>query len=513
MESSPFQTQVKAIFVFLVAIGVAVYAGLAIGSEEYLSLLIAAVILLGCWLWFFSGRLFWVLTIASSFLVGTFPILRGQFTPFQLLMAMGLVKFLIEDVVFRRVRLQLPGRFDLLMIAGFMAVITIHAVHDRFGMRFLGSTIWGGRYYVNCFVGLAAFFVIQSIPTKLDLWGKFPYAVLGVATFDLFIATLTTLLPASIYIIYPFYSAVSVSSLQDVIGDAVDITGRIAAFGNFGVFLLTVILARTSLRSILHPSNVGRIFGVLIGSVSVLLSGFRSAVLNAFLLVVLAGIRDLRAAALTLLPIIAAAFFCLSAINSEVVRLPKQIQRGLAFLPGNWDSDMASDAKASNEFRFEVWNLWWHQYFPQKPILGRGFGFNGEWTKRSIYYGNSPDHRQMVETGNIHNGFLAGLDTFGIVGTLFFVTWNIALLTRALQVPFSREGGAHFALRFIALCLAVQILSYWIGAANVGSFLPQEFALAGVFLRLRASVKAAEVPRRQVTTARELTGKRQLARA
>ena len=137
----------------------------------------------------FLRTLLWVLTIASSFLGGTFPILRGQFTPFQILMAMGLVKFVFEDVILRRTRLKMPSRFDLLMVAGFMAVIMIHGIQDRFGMRFLGSGVWGGRHYVNVFVGLVAFFVIQSIPMKPGLWAKFPYVVLAIAGFDLFIAS------------------------------------------------------------------------------------------------------------------------------------------------------------------------------------------------------------------------------------------------------------------------------------------------------------------------------------
>ena len=41
------------------------------------------------------------------------------------------------------------------------------------------------------------------------------------------------------------------------------------------------------------------------------------------------------------------------------------------------------------------------------------------------------------------------------------------------------------ALRFLALYLAVAVISYWFGALTVGAFLPQELALAGVFLRLQ----------------------------
>ena len=493
----------------------AIYLGYMIGNEDYGTLLIGTAAAGFCALWFFSGRFFWVLTIASSFLAGTFPILQGQFTPFQLLMAMGLVKFLIEDVILRRVRLKLPSRFDLLMVAGFMSVIFYHGVRDRFGMRFLGSTVWGGRQYVNVFVGLIAFFVIQSIPMRKGLWAKFPYVVLGIAGFDLFIAIVTTLVPSSIYVIYPFYSAVATSALQEAIGsNAEDVTGRIGAIGNFGVILISVVFCTMSVRRILHPGNFFRLIAIGAGGLLALISGYRSSVVNAIIAGAVVGIRDLRMAAVAFIPLVAALLFSLSAINSEVISLPKQVQRALAFLPGQWDTEMAQDANASNDFRRTVWTLWYRQYFPAHPIIGRGFGFSSEWTKQSLQYRSAIDYQQMVETGNIHNGLFAAVDTFGILGAIFFVAWNIGLLVRMLQVSFSREAGDSFALRFLALFLATSILFYWGGATSIGSFVPGEFALVGLFLRLSKDLKPAQkvVAPRAVSPAIPRPFRRQLAR-
>ena len=513
MENPALANQVKVAFIGFISLVLAIVVGYMIGTADYGTLLLATVLIGGCVLWFFSGRFFWILTIASSFLGGEFPILQAHFTPFQVLMAMGLAKFLFEDVILRRTHLKLPGRFDLMMIVGFMAVILVHGIHDRFGMRFLGSTIWGGRHYVNVFVGLAAFFVIQSIPTKSGLWAKFPYVVLAIVSFDLFIALITTIFPSLIYVIYPFYSAVSSSSLQEATGGQIDVTGRIGAFGNFGYILIAVVMATVSIRGVFHPSNFFRLCAILCGTLGVLFSGFRSAVLNTFLLLVAAGIRDLKAGVFILIPIFAAALFLFSVVNSEIVRLPKQVQRGLAFFPGAWDADMANDAAASNDFRITTWTLWGNEFFPKHPILGRGFGFQSEWTKQSIYYGRTTDYRQMVETGNIHNGLLASVDTFGILGTLFFTIWNISLLARALRIPFDRRGKDHFALRFLALYLAVSIASYWIGSSSVGTFLPQEFALAGLFLRLRRDLTLAEVPQRDLPPVRDQQVGQRLVRA
>ena len=103
----------------------------------------------------------------------------------------------------------------------------------------------------------------------------------------------------------------------------------------------------------------------------------------------------------------------------------------------------------------------------------------------SAYDPKAIDYRATVEVQNIHNGLFAALDTFGIVGTIFFVLWNLRILARTFRVSFQRTYAGGMALRFLAIYLAVWIISYWFGALNVGGFLPQELALTGVFLRLR----------------------------
>ena len=116
-------------------------------------------------------------------------------------------------------------------------------------------------------------------------------------------------------------------------------------------------------------------------------------------------------------------------------------------MPGDWDRDMANDAAASNDFRQQVWRVWWSEYFPKRPLVGRGFGFQSDWTKPSIYQGT--DYRQMIEVGNIHNGLFASLDAVGIIGTIFFIAWNVQLLFRTFRVSFDKANPAGFALRFL----------------------------------------------------------------
>jgi O-antigen ligase len=343
------------------------------------------------------------------------------------------------------------------------------------------------------------------MPTKL--WTKLPHLVLAVTTFDLLIGIITTVFPASIYKIYPFYSAVSVAGVEEIVSGA-SVTGRIGTFGNFGFILILIILASVSFRRLFHPSNFRNLVLLAIGGATTLYSGFRSAVINSFLGTLMAGVRDLKGRVVFLVLLIAVSLAVISFVNSEMIRLPKQVQRSLTFLPGNWDTEMAQDATSSNEFRELVWTTWTRQYFPVHPFIGRGFGFKSDWGKKLTYRQNMYDTVQVIETGNIHNGFLASLDAMGIIGTVFFVLWNLRLLIRTLRIPFEKDDPAGVVIRFVALYLGVSIISYWMGAQDVGSFLPREFALAGLLLRLQREDERqtdpppASVPQTQLAHAR-----------
>src|SRR5437667_11028910 len=104
--------KIQLFVVCVAALLVAIFLGTRIGGEHYSELVLGAVIVLLASVSLLTGRFYWVLVIASSFLGGTFPILGVQFTPFQILMAIGVAKFFVGDVVLRRTRLKFGPRFD-----------------------------------------------------------------------------------------------------------------------------------------------------------------------------------------------------------------------------------------------------------------------------------------------------------------------------------------------------------------------------------------------------------------
>lgn len=483
MDSTFLLQRLKGPFIVAVALLLAIFFGLQVANGSHILLVFAAGIAFAGCLVLFADRLFWVITIASCFLGGTFPILGGAFSPFQVLTFLGVAKFIIDDVILRRTRIRALHGKDMLLISGFLGIILLHGLRDRFGMKFLGSSVWGGHSYVDVLTGLTAFIVIQSGRTKETDWTKLPYAILAVTGFDLAIAIVTTIFPSSIYRIYPFYSAVSSAGIAELLGGGVE-TARLGAFGTFGLMLIIFVFATSTIPELFTRPSARRAFLLVCGTLGVLFSSFRSNVFYTVSSTSIAAVRDFKARVLLFLPLVAALLLGLSVINSEVVRLPKQMQRSLAFLPGDWDTDMKRDALSSNDFRGRLWTIWRRDFFPHHPFIGRGFGFSIDWAEPSNYHpGEAFDYQQMVAVGNIHNGLFACLDTFGILGTIFFVAWNFRLLIRTFQVPVARDKLDR-TVSFLALYLGGAIICYWTGAPNVGTFLPKEFALAGVFLHL-----------------------------
>lgn len=498
----------KTIAFAAIAIVIALFIGVEIGSANYKPVVLSILIVVGMWLVFFTGEYFWIITIASGSLAGTFPVLGGSFTPFQMLMAIGVVKFFVEDIVLRRKRIRPGPLFDRWMIFGFMAVVTLHAFHDRFGMRFLGSTVWGGRNYVNLYVALAAFFVLQTVSIGPAIWRRIPYFTLAVCSFDLLVAVVTTVAPNLIYVIYPFYSAVSRTGVEELTTQATGVdTTRLGSVGNFGVLLLVLTLASIPWRRIVDPAKLTRLLTLIVAWVCIFLSSFRSSVFSGLAVMLVAALRDLRLRAFIVLPITAAAVLLgLSFFNSYIAPLPRAMQRSLTFIPGKWDSIAKEDADDSNKWRGEIWDMWMRDYFPQHPWVGRGYGFRSEWGEPSVLHYRPADNRAAIEVGNVHNGLFSALDNVGIVGTIFFIVWSIGVFIRILKLRFDSRLPTNTVMWFMALGIGASIICYWGGAQTSGDFMAHQFIGVSVLLRVQQIFTGSRTENGSISTDERTAG-------
>ena len=438
---------------------------------------------------FFFARLikgeYVIYASALVFLAGSIGVLGGA-SPFMLVSAIGLGNALLAHITKRVGEIVTGYQPDFLFICGFMAVMAYHAVHDRLGLKILGSTIWGGRFYIYVLISLMMYFAIISSKLEREKWSKLINLIIYVYLFDLAIGLLTTAMPSLVEVISSYYSGVSLSTYEDAAnGFVAEEVTRYGAMGNFGFAILLIIGAKYNIKSLLQHPLIS--FLGLISLGGILMSGYRSAVVNAILLLLAICIRDLKGKTLLLIPLLSLIVLLLPLVNT-ISPLPKQAQRTLAFLPGNWDVDMLDSASGSNEFRYTVWNTWYQKFFLDHWAFGRGFGFNSEWAgidpTRVATGGYSVDWAEaFIETGSIHNGLISSVDCLGVFGGFFFIAWNIVYLKRVIRYLWrtSYKNENNTTLRYFSLYVFVSTISYWYGALNIGAYLATQFIAVGVF--------------------------------
>jgi O-antigen ligase len=161
------------------------------------------------------------------------------------------------------------------------------------------------------------------------------------------------------------------------------------------------------------------------------------------------------------------------------------------------------DARNSNEFRTQVWDIWLKQQFPQHPVLGRGFGLNSEDMMATVPYTTDEiggfgatlhslskysRDEAFVVGGHLHHGFYSTVDRFGIVGALCFIFWTFVALKRMFrELLSSRKRPMNPALQWLALYVVVNIIAFPIGALRVENFLPNHLLFCGLFAALYAA--------------------------
>lgn len=454
-------------------------------------LAILGVLLFGLpqWLWIFA--------VGSLFVPGQLPFLPLPFKPMELFLMLVIAKFVVEDVIFRKQWIELGPRPDRFFIVGLLVITMIHGFHDRFAMRVLGSGVWGGRSYVSLLIAFAAYFVLQS--TKLDLrpFRYLPTIALAFGFIDFSINAATFALPHLAGPLSAIYSNVSQDS-------GVLFAQRLGFAGNFGYLLLFWSLADCRIQDFITK---GRLFKAAVFGLGLLLcaaSGYRSTLAIAAIIVAVAAFRDLGFASVFMLIPVGLALAALIGLHLAGVQLPVTVQRGLVWVPGaGWDEAASADATGSNEFRYEVWELWRRTEFVKHPLLGRGFGLNyedmiatlpytseesGGYTGTALMLSKYSRNEAFVVSGNIHHGFYSSIDRFGLVGGLCFLLWTIFAIRRMFaELITSRTRPMNPALQWLALYVITFSFGFPLGALRVENFLPQQLFLCGLFAALLAA--------------------------
>jgi O-antigen ligase len=309
------------------------------------------------------------------------------------------------------------------------------------------------------------------------------------------LSTLAYNLGPSFYFL--FYFLPSDSVLSQVAGDN-GLTGvtRIEGVAPTCTAALCLLLATYGIRGLFDWSKPWRLLFLCVTIVLSFFGGYRSIILLLFFIFAFQfyfeGLMRTH-----YLPIVAGLAICgFVPILLFTNKMPTSVQRAVSFLPVNVDSEVLADAKASSEWRFQIWDLVIKDV-PKYLLIGKGYGMD----PNEIYAVVEAERlgiggmqiEATIMAGDYHNGPLSILVPFGIFGVIGFL-WVLFAGFRLLHANY-RFGDARLRqinTLFLSYYLAQCVCFFFIfGAFN--SQLSVFLGVCGMSVSLNGGVKRRTV--------------------
>jgi len=223
-------------------------------------------------------------------------------------------------------------------------------------------------------------------------------------------------------------------------------------------------------------------------------SGFRSYLLNYFLLSSVGLFLRARLVLFLCIPFLAGSIALLVAGQGSLFNLPLTIQRTLSPFPGKWSRDALFSAESSNDFRANIQKVYKSDFMQKAGWLGDGYKFDAKYMAARL---SDIGTLRMEESGEAqaksfilardhHVGWVAlhhvtgwvGFGAFVLLclGSLFYVwrhvlrtqsgdippeqVWTTALITQTIISFFSVFGAIQNFIPPFCVFLAVAIQSF-----------------------------------------------------
>lgn len=400
-------------------------------------------------------------------------------------------------------------------LSGVLAVAVYHWIQSGdIGIKLLGGSGWGGRKYFKILIAAFCLPLMASFPGLRwkDLQAVPLIYFLGTFV-DIMPDTLTTLVPATAPYVWKFYSGVNLSefgaSMQGNFSGEVAIS-RIGTLNRLGTSVGLVTLCYFPIFTWLNPSRIWVLPSLLLGLIFCAASGFRNTVIK-YILGLMGGLfTSVRWRAFLIAPIGFAAALILAFTQGKLLDYPLAMQRGLSFLPGDWNPKAIQEAKSSSEWRDKMKELFYAEYFPAHPLLGVGYHFDPELAKvetdvylaiarRQMDIGDKyADVRRYIEMRQPHEGPLHILLVTGSVGAVFFLAFCFNLLFYAFRGVIKTPPRQITPIQVWASALLLpQVFGFFFLFGDLPMFLLQVCPLA-IFLyrfdRLKAFLQKSPPP-------------------
>ncbi|HUC83804.1 MAG TPA: O-antigen ligase family protein [Candidatus Acidoferrales bacterium] len=430
------QALLRTLIVYAICVPLAVAVGYLITDPLQQQTILMEAVVLGFLVLPVLTKWHYPLLILSWSLPVTLFFLPGHPYLYLIMVAVSLTMSVIERIMDRnRPSLHVPSvRWPLAM---FLLVIVITAkLTGGFGLRSMGSEVYGGKKYVFLAIGILSFFAVAARPipkkdVKLYVTLFFIGGVLSV------VQDLYSLVPDPLRYIYLLIPPADYSS---GFGDTSIVLGRtrLAGIAGAGGAVFYWMLARHGFRENVFTSKLWRPAVLTLTLACVCLGGYRSSILAAIITVGLIFYLEKMHRTGAMIAVLLLGLLGGVLLIPLAPHLPYTFQRCLAFLPLDISTDARMDADDSTQWRLTMWEA----LLPQVPKYlwkGKGYAFSAETYDESISR-DSAFHNSMSAAddplalaSDFHSGPLSLVLPFGIWGVLawlwfwvagFFVVWR-----------------------------------------------------------------------------------------
>ena len=404
-------------------------------------------------------RFHYPLLIFSWNLPVTLFFLPGHPSLFYLMVVASLSISVVERILDRN-QPFLPASAVRWPLLAFLVLIIITAkLTGGFGLRSMGSDVYGGKKYVALIIGIMSFFAITARPIPKRYAGL--YVTLWFAgNFFNAISDFYSVTPQSLRFIYvlipPSNSGMdSMGNLDVVLGQT-----RLAGIAGAAGAVWCWMLARHGFRNCFLTPKLWRPLMLVAMLPLVMLGGFRSSIFGLMLITGLMFYMEKIHRTGLMLALVLAGIMGSAMLVPLAPHLPFTFQRALAFLPLDISPEARLNAETSTEWRLEIWQALLPE-IPKYLLIGKGYAFsaetyNEEMGANSIFHGQKvidASQNALVLSSDFHSGPLSLIIPFGIWGVLlwlwyliagFFVVWrnyrngnpDLGFINRYLYVVF-----------------------------------------------------------------------------
>ena len=465
----------------------------------------------------------WVLLPIGWYLTGRLPWLPLPFTVRDLCFMIVIFFFTLFFATRALPWKRKLSTLDYLIYINLAYLATVYA-RNPVGFWAIQSSMVGGRPYFEILLALGGFMILSRVQISEAIARVFPMFFVVPAWCVGILDVISRILPELGYVLNSVYSGVGAGGVSGALKEEAQLgETRMTGLQFAGMSSVLALCSRYSPITLISPLYPLRVCLFLGACAAIFLSGFRSILLYAMAVFLLATIlrgrfRDLWASSAMLLLVVAA----LVLMQGSVLQLPRTMQRALSWLPGDWNQEAVADANQSSQWRFEMWSWAWNdERVLRDKVWGQGFGFtlddmNLMATSLLAGQGGSSllggsDREGFMITGTFHSGPLSAIKYVGAAGLILYypllcymavVAWRLCRRARGTKcLPLALFVGIpiiyepfNFVVVFGALDQSYSQTLFWAGLLNLVTRYVDNCAPLPTVLRPEKPSVSAAVP-------------------